>query len=69
MASCSMAIRVASLRRADCLSAVLNTARSAQAVLLKDIQPLDVVLNIDLREDVLIEKISSRRVCQVRRFG
>lgn len=31
---------------------------------LDEIQKLDVVLNIELREDILVKKISSRRVCQ-----
>jgi len=37
--------------------------RVSQAESLERIQPLDLVLNITLREDVLVEKISSRRVC------
>jgi len=38
--------------------------RLAQAEALQRLAPLDLVVNIDLREDVLITKISSRRVCE-----
>jgi adenylate kinase family enzyme len=38
--------------------------RVTQAEALNRIQPLDAVVNIGLREDILINKISSRRVCE-----
>jgi len=38
--------------------------RLSQAELLRSIVGLDMVLNIDLREDVLVQKAISRRVCR-----